>query len=314
MGFYKPSKFGYKGNPLLTQIPAFYAVKHERNEDQTRNIKQINIMSIQAQPIDIEQHQAFAIKRWAQQFENAQSRRTRHLNYTVTPHQDQSLANQRILAHPNGYKALAIWYLIIQCAGRCPQRGLLVDESGPLGFLELSQTINIPEADVREAIAILCDPKVRWIEIVECPRNLVVSGSLRAGRKGRPRRPDVVEVEAREEGPAFYIEKCLTAVVKVVGEEPIFEAERILPPEFESLVRLTQIAEVIDGRDHVRAKVLEHKKEGSTASAITETLPPFNESLKLLERAPKGHAFKKIDAFVASLRESVKAQGRTPNF
>lgn len=141
-------------------------------------------MNIEAQPIELENNQAFAIKRWSQQFENAQSRRTKHLNYTVTPHQDQSFANQRVLTHPGGYKALAIWHLMIQCAARCPQRGLLVDESGPLGFAELAHGANIPEDDVREAFAILCDPKVKWIEVVECPRNLVISGSLRAGRKG----------------------------------------------------------------------------------------------------------------------------------
>lgn len=235
-------------------------------------------MNIEAQPIELEHNQAFA--------------------------------NQRVLTHPGGYKALAIWHLIIQSAARCPQRGLLVDESGPLGFAELSHGANIPEADVREAFAVLCDPRVKWIEVVECPRNLVVSGSLRAGRKGRPRRPDVLEVESQETGPPFYIEKCFTAVVNIEDEEPTFEAERILPAEFESLVRLTQIAQVIEGSKKGDSGVLDHTGESSTGAHISKELPPFKESVKVLEHAPNAEGLKELDTFVGNLREKAKLEGR----
>lgn len=254
-------------------------------------------MSIQSQPIQIENHQAFAIKHWSQQFENAQSRRTRHLNYTVTPHQDQSFANQRVLTHPGGYKALAIWHLIIQCAARCPQRGLLVDASGPLGFSELAHQMNIPEVDLREALAVLCDPRVRWIEVVDCPRNLVVSGSLRAGRKGRPYRPDVVAVELQEAGPVFYIEQCFTATVNIEGEEPTFEAKRILPPEFEALVAIAQKIKAASESD---LAVLEHSveapqevaQEPSKAAVKPKTTIPdmshldFESAINVLAQTP----------------------------
>ncbi len=266
-------------------------------------------MNIQSNPIELNRNQAFAIRRWSQEFENAQSRRTRHLNYTVTPHQDQSFANQRVLTHPGGYKALAIWHLILQCAARCPQRGLLVDASGPLGFGELAHQVNISETDIREALAILCDPKVKWVEIVECPRNLVVSGSLRAGRKGRPRRPDVIEVESQSSGPVFYIEKCFTATVNIEGEEPTFDAEQILPAEFEALVVIAQKAEAakdagpgvlehISGTPAEQPKAPEKGAPPEPQTAKAEKKPKakvpdlshldFKSAIEVLERTPHG--------------------------
>lgn len=261
-------------------------------------------MTINANPIELSENQAFAIKHWSKEFENAQSRRTKHLNYTVTPHQDQSFANQRVLTHPAGYKALAIWHLIIQCAARCPQRGLLVDASGPLGFGELAHQANIPEADIREALAILCDPKVKWVEIIECPRNLVVSGSLRASRKGRPRRPDVIEVESQSRGPVFYIEKCFTATVNIEGEEPTFEAEQILPAEFEALVN---IAQKLESASEAGSDVLEHTKDAQKKEGVSASVQPQKEPKT--EKKPKA---KVPDLSHLDFKSAIEVLERTP--
>ena len=273
-------------------------------------------MTIDAKPIALGRHQALAIKGWSQQFENAQSRRTKHLNYTVAPHQDQSFANQRVLTHASGYKALAIWHLIIQCAARCPQRGLLVDGSGPLSFAELAHRMHLPEGDVREAIAVLSDPKVRWIEVVDCPRHLVLSGSLRAGRKGRPRRPEVVEVESQKTGPAFYIEKCFTATVDIEGEEPTFEAERILPSEFEVLVTIAQKAKAAAEE---ASSVLEHGSDsvdaeggaGETAVPSKAEIPDlsqldFKSAINVLEHTPMNDIHNYVKAFSGVVRREQK--------
>lgn len=128
--------------------------------------------------------------------------------------------------------------------------------------------------------------------------------------RDRPRRPDVLEVESQETGPTFYIEKCFTAVVNIEDEEPTFEAERILPEEFESLVRLTQVSQVIEDSKKAGPGVLGHTEKEKKEVHVSKELPPFEESVKVLEHAPNAEGLKELDTFVGNLREKAKLEGR----
>lgn len=168
----------------------------------------------------------YAIKRWSQVYENAQTRRLKTMVYSILPRQLDSLEYRMLLQRSDGFAILTVWQAILQVAITCPQRGLLVTGGGPLGARQLAAMTHIPEPVIDSSLAALESPDIGWLHQVDCPKHLLVSGSLRYGRKGRPTNPDFVLVEGAESGPGVYIEWEYTLVDDGSGPD----VERVLPP------------------------------------------------------------------------------------
>ena len=198
---------------------------------------------------------AYAIKRWSSRFENAQSRRTKDLNHSLTPHELNSTHLEHLMGQEGGVIALAVWHILIQLATRCPQRGLLVNEEGPLTEAAIAKACHLPESQVSRALDLLTSDAIGWLDIVECPRQVLVTGSMRSGRKGRPKMPEVLPVKGVESGPDFHIERMVTVVENPQNGEasPQFKTVEVLPYEFEVLLTPKSKEE----------PVLEHKKPSS---------------------------------------------------
>ncbi len=137
-----------------------------------------------------------------------------------------------------GPLALAVWHILIQLATRCPQRGLLVNEDGPVTNEAIAKACHLTEAQVADALNLLTSESIGWIDTIECPRQMLVTGSLRSGRKGRPKVPEVLHVNGIEEGPDFHIERLVTVVEHTPEGEssPQFKSVEVLPYEFEILL------------------------------------------------------------------------------
>lgn len=183
------------------------------------------------EPIELSEGQAFLIEDWTDSFENAQTRRTKHLSSVLMPLSGQGCTDKRILSFEGGYKALAIWHLIIKVAAECPQRGLLVRSTGPLDYETLAIDLGLPEEDIREAFSILMHPKLGRIKTTECPQHLMVSGSLRKGRK-QTTHPKAVNVARQTTGPSFYIDHTLIAYADSSKEPLEFITRRWCTDEF----------------------------------------------------------------------------------
>jgi len=210
------------------------------------------------EPVNISEGKAFAIANWTESFENAQTRRTKHLNSVLMPIRDQSSVQKRILTFENGYKALAIWHLIIQMAAECPQRGLLIRGTGALDFDDMSLDLGIPEADIREAFAILCHEKVQLIETVMCPQNLLISGSLRKGRKTVVF-PHAVDVKNNQTGPNFLVDCYMQASTEFSENGVTFKAKRVYSKNFEDLFNLSGGHKSLKAAQTKDQRVLEHE-------------------------------------------------------
>ena len=103
--------------------------------------------------------------------------------------------------------ALVLFNELVRIAALCPQRGLLVRGTGAVSLEEIAADTRMPMADVAQGLELLMSKQVGWIECVACPKQLVVSGSLRAGRKGRPKQPEFVVVDySLENAPDLHIE------------------------------------------------------------------------------------------------------------
>lgn len=189
--------------------------------------------------------EAFIITDWHDRFENAQTRRTQHLNQVMMPLRGNSGEQRRILSMHGGYQALAIWHLLIQFAAECPQRGLLVKGTGPLDYEDLAFELGVPEADVRAAFKILSDSKIGWIDTTDCPQNLLVSGSLRSGRNKRVH-PRVVMVLSQDDGPQFCQDVNFIAKTSFEHDGPTFELIDLLTPEFRKLYEMDKSARLLE--------------------------------------------------------------------
>lgn len=201
---------------------------------------------------------AYAITRWSSRFENAQSRRTKDPNHSLMPHELNSTQLEHLMKQESGPLALGVWHILIQIATRCPQRGLLVTEDGPHTDTTIAQACHLSEGQIAQALNLLMSPAVGWLDIVECPRQVLVTGSFRSGRKGRPTKPEVIHIKGINEGPDFHIERLMTVVEHTPegSTSPQFKAIEVLPYEFERLLNPKE------------EPVLEHKKQSSAHEDI----------------------------------------------
>ena len=234
---------------------------------------------------------AYAIKRWSSRFENAQSRRTKDLNHSLTPHELNSTHLETLMSKEGGPVALAVWHILIQLATRCPQRGLLVDEDGPLTDKTIAKACHLPEEEVSKALSLLMSESIGWLDIVECPQQILVTGSMRSGRKGRPKMPEVLHVKGITSGPDFHIERLISVVehTEAGKSSPQFKTVEVLPYEFEVL---------LNPKKEEEEPALEHKKEKKAEKSSQKNAlehAPEDTLLKIIKHwNSKGGNLKKI--------------------
>ena len=177
---------------------------------------------------------AILIKNWHIYFENGQTRRIKNLTYSLSPVDHSSITRKALLRKgAAGHTALAVFSELIDLATRCPQRGLLVDGAGPITLEHIASTTGLAQGDVELGLEVLASKEVAWITHVACPRKLIVSGSLRKGRKGKPLQPELVHIDnPHPDSPDLHIEWEYAIVDK--GQGP--ETERRLPKGLENLL------------------------------------------------------------------------------
>ena len=76
----------------------------------------------------------YRVRDWDQHFENSRSRDYKKLDWVPLPNKHDGKGYRRLIALENGPALFAAWVLIVQVASKCPQRGVLADEDGPLLF------------------------------------------------------------------------------------------------------------------------------------------------------------------------------------
>lgn len=204
--------------------------------------------------------QAILIRHWHNYFENGQTRRIKNLTYNLMPVDHDAFSRRELLRAPGGHTALVIFYELISLATRCPQRGLLVRASGAITPQDLAAATGMSESCVSDALHLLREQA--WITYVACPKRLIVSGSLRTGRKGKPVQPEFVHLENPSEGsPDLHIEWEYHIVDK--GNGP--ETERRLPEALKRLLDWEAPSTEVSVKDLEMAEksVAWHRNKGS---------------------------------------------------
>ncbi len=109
----------------------------------------------------------YRIKDWALHFENAESRKIKGARWLPMPNKHDGKGFRRMSRHAEKVSIFCAWTLILQVASKCPVRGDLADENGPLTAIDLADSTGFPEEIFALAFETLMDPKIGWI--VEIP-------------------------------------------------------------------------------------------------------------------------------------------------
>lgn len=109
----------------------------------------------------------FRVIRWEEFFENAQSRRYKSLSWVPLPNRFDGLSFRRLTGHQENVAGFCAWCLIVECASKCPVRGVLADEKGPMTAEDLGLMTGFPAGLFTVALSILTSPAINWMERIE---------------------------------------------------------------------------------------------------------------------------------------------------
>lgn len=123
----------------------------------------------------------YRVRNWDTHYETAETRRLKRLRFCLVPNKHDGKGYRRLMSHPKSGDMLAAWLLILQVASKCPERGVLADEDGPLDAEDLSVKTGMKASAFDEAFEVLTDPKIGWLEAINCDHP--------ANPAGRPANP-----------------------------------------------------------------------------------------------------------------------------
>lgn len=108
----------------------------------------------------------YRIKHWETHFENAESRKYKKIHWVPVPNQHDGKGYRRVISSPQGAEIFAAWILLLQVASRVKNRGLLVDDDGPISSADLSFKTGLPECVFLNAFNVLSSKEIGWLEVV----------------------------------------------------------------------------------------------------------------------------------------------------
>jgi hypothetical protein len=110
----------------------------------------------------------YRIKNWSTTYENAQSRKHSNLAWVPVPNKHDGRRFREVsMLDPSG-GTFAAFILMVEIASKCKHRGDLVDSDGTgLTPFDLQLMTGYPETMFENAIKILSNQRIGWIEMVE---------------------------------------------------------------------------------------------------------------------------------------------------
>ena len=109
---------------------------------------------------------AYRVRDYKQNFEKADMRKCAHARWVAVPNRMDGKGFRRVANHDHNVSLFAAWVLIVEVASKMPERGLLVDEDGPLDADDLAVMTGFPAEIFAMAFVALCDKRIGWLERV----------------------------------------------------------------------------------------------------------------------------------------------------
>jgi hypothetical protein len=110
----------------------------------------------------------YLIRDWDRHFEKAQSRKVSGpLDWVALPTKHDGKSYRRIMMLDDAHEVYGAWVLIVQVAAKCPVRGLLADEDGPLDASDLALKTGGNQSVFDKALTILASRQIGWLVVAE---------------------------------------------------------------------------------------------------------------------------------------------------
>ena len=134
----------------------------------------------------------YQVKDWNEQYENAQSRKLKHLNWFPVPNNTDGMKYCRLMSNKkNGLEIYGVWVLILSIASRCPVRGNLAHSDGTSFSIEdISLLTRVPEQKLKTSIEVLLE--MGW---------LIEGNQQENGINGEPATDLPLEYQCNGSGP-----------------------------------------------------------------------------------------------------------------
>jgi len=114
------------------------------------------------------QRPTYVIRNYAAVFEKAQTRKVLgRASWIAIPNRHDTGGYRRVIGLPGGLEIYGAWVLLVQVGSKCVVRGTLANTDGPYDSDDLSAMTGAPAEAIRNAIKVVSDPKVGWLDVIE---------------------------------------------------------------------------------------------------------------------------------------------------
>lgn len=125
----------------------------------------------------------YHIRGWSDNYESYESSRLKKaLAWVAMPTKHDGKGLRRVMRMDPSGALYGAWCLIVQVAAKCPTRGTLADQDGPLTALDISDKTGLSEEAAARALEVFASAEIRWLEIAPEDK----SAGTPAGDAGTP--------------------------------------------------------------------------------------------------------------------------------
>jgi hypothetical protein len=114
-----------------------------------------------------ERMKLYRIKGWDKHYEKSQTRKVENAQWVPIPVSHDGKRFRRLMAMRDGPAIYGAWVLILQIAAKCPERGVLKDDDGPLTAEDMAIQTGCPQSAFERAIEVLSSQRVGWILVAD---------------------------------------------------------------------------------------------------------------------------------------------------
>ncbi len=109
----------------------------------------------------------YRIRGWDAHYESYESSRLKKaLAWVAMPTKHDGKTFRRVMRMDPSGALYGAWCLFVQVAAKCPTRGTLADQDGPLTALDISDKTGLSEEAAAHAMKVFASAEIRWLEVV----------------------------------------------------------------------------------------------------------------------------------------------------